>query len=138
VSPDGLRIAVALHDVEPATYERTALIRDWLADLGIDRATLLVAPGRDLLGRHSADLAVWLEERRRGGDAIVPDGVRYERQPRGRRLRVRASRLRADGIVRLDLHPADFDRRRRVAAVERVLVAAAGRLPVTYDELALV
>jgi hypothetical protein len=29
------RIAVALHDVEPATFERCALIRDWLADCGV-------------------------------------------------------------------------------------------------------
>ena len=31
-------IAVALHDVEPATFERCALIRDWLADCGVDGA----------------------------------------------------------------------------------------------------
>ena len=30
-------LAVALHDVEPATFERCALIRDWLSDLGVDR-----------------------------------------------------------------------------------------------------
>jgi predicted deacetylase len=41
-------IAVALHDVEPATFERCALIRDWLNDHGIERVTLLVIPARDL------------------------------------------------------------------------------------------
>ena len=41
-------LAVALHDVEPATFERAALIRDWLDDLGVDRVTLLVIPARDL------------------------------------------------------------------------------------------
>jgi hypothetical protein len=47
-SERGRRIAVAIHDVEPATFERCALIRDWLADHGIDRATLLVIPAPDL------------------------------------------------------------------------------------------
>jgi hypothetical protein len=42
------RIAVALRDVEPATFERSALIRDWLDDHGVDRVTLLVIPARDL------------------------------------------------------------------------------------------
>ena len=42
-------IAVALHDVEPATFERCALIRDWLSDHGVARATLLVIPAPDLL-----------------------------------------------------------------------------------------
>jgi len=30
-------VAVAIHDVEPATFARTALIRDWLDDHGVDR-----------------------------------------------------------------------------------------------------
>ena len=29
-------LAVALHDVQPATFERCALIRDWLYDLGVE------------------------------------------------------------------------------------------------------
>ena len=37
-------LAVAVHDIEPATFERAALIRDWLDDLGVDRVTLLVIP----------------------------------------------------------------------------------------------
>ena len=41
-------VAVAIHDVEPATYTRAALIRDWLDDHGIDRVTLLVVPAPDL------------------------------------------------------------------------------------------
>ena len=44
----GATIAVALHDIEPATFERCALIRDWLDDHGVDRVTLLVIPARDL------------------------------------------------------------------------------------------
>ena len=31
------RIAVAIHGIEPATFERCAVIRDWLDDHGIDR-----------------------------------------------------------------------------------------------------
>jgi hypothetical protein len=34
--PRDAKIAVALHDVEPSTYERVALMRDWLDDHGID------------------------------------------------------------------------------------------------------
>ena len=32
-------IAVAIHDVEPATWERCALIRDWLADHAYETAS---------------------------------------------------------------------------------------------------
>ena len=48
----GGTIAVSLHDVEPATFERCALIRDWLDDLGVDRVTLLVIPAPDLHPFH--------------------------------------------------------------------------------------
>ena len=41
-------LAVALHDVEPATFERCALIRDWLDDHGVARVTLLVIPAPHL------------------------------------------------------------------------------------------
>ena len=47
-------IAVALHGIEPATWERCALIRDWLDDHGVDRVTLLVIPARDLHPRGRA------------------------------------------------------------------------------------
>src|SRR2546423_2591459 len=33
----GRRIALALHDIEPATFERCALIREWLDDHGVER-----------------------------------------------------------------------------------------------------
>lgn len=70
------RLAVALHDVEPATYEHCALIRDWLHDHGVDRVTLLVTPARDLhpFDRRSPGLAGWLAERREHGDAIAQHG----------------------------------------------------------------
>jgi predicted deacetylase len=74
-------IAVALHDVEPATFERCALIRDWLDDHGVDRVTLLVIPARDLhpLGERSPEMVDWLIERRRLGDSIAQHGFRHER-----------------------------------------------------------
>jgi uncharacterized protein len=78
------KIAVALHDIEPATFERCALIRDWLDDHGVDRVTLLVIPARDLhpLGERSPEVAAWLADRCRLGDSIAQHGFRHERLPR--------------------------------------------------------
>jgi uncharacterized protein len=72
-------LAVALHDVEPATFERCALIRDWLSDHGVDRVTLLVIPARDLhpLSTRSPDMVSWLAERARAGDAIAQHGFQH-------------------------------------------------------------
>lgn len=74
-------IAVALHEIEPATFERAALIRDWLDDHGVTRATLLVIPARDLhpLGERSPEMVGWLAERRRLGDSIGQHGFQHER-----------------------------------------------------------
>jgi predicted deacetylase len=71
---------VAVHDIEPATFERCARIRDWLTDHGIDRVTLLVIPARDLhpVGERSPEMAAWLAERRRAGDAIAQHGFQHE------------------------------------------------------------
>jgi len=73
-------IAVAIHDVEPATWERCALIRDWLDDHGVDRVTLLVIPARDLhpLGERSPGMSAWLHERRDVGDSIAQHGFLHE------------------------------------------------------------
>jgi hypothetical protein len=73
-------IAVALHDVEPATFDRCARIRDWLEDHGVNRVTLLVIPARDLhpLGERSPEMIEWLAERRRRGDSIAQHGFQYE------------------------------------------------------------
>jgi predicted deacetylase len=78
------RIAVALHDIEPATFERCALIRDWLTDHGVDRVTLLVIPARDLhpLGERSPEMTSWLSERRSAGDSIAQHGFQHERARR--------------------------------------------------------
>jgi predicted deacetylase len=77
-------IAVALHDIEPATFERCALIRDWLNDHGVDRVTLLVIPARDLhpLGERSPGMTSWLTERRSAGDSIAQHGFQHERTRR--------------------------------------------------------
>jgi predicted deacetylase len=69
-------LAVALHDIEPATFERAALIRDWLDDLGVDRVTLLVIPARDMhpLSDRRPEVGTWLGERAERGDAVAQHG----------------------------------------------------------------
>ncbi|HEY4896231.1 MAG TPA: DUF2334 domain-containing protein [Solirubrobacteraceae bacterium] len=72
-------IAVAVHGIEPQTFERCALIRDWLDDHGVDRVTLLVIPARDLhpVGERCPAMIEWLAERRRSGDAIAQHGFHH-------------------------------------------------------------
>ncbi|HEV3071644.1 MAG TPA: DUF2334 domain-containing protein [Solirubrobacteraceae bacterium] len=119
-------IAVALHDVEPATFERCARIRDWLDDHGIDRVTLLVIPARDLhpLGERSPEMIRWLDERRRRGDSIAQHGFQHERLRRPdwtQRLRAPATgHQRAAEFVGLD----EPETRRAVEAGWRVLKLA--------------
>jgi len=230
-------IAVALHDVEPSTFTRCALVRDWLEDLGIARATLLVIPAVDLHPFYDRrpELTDWLAERALRGDAIAQHGFQHRQTRRagatrqwvaglqggrsaefcgldaqethqavdaGRRLLRRAgvetrgfvapayaytrelreelagsfewwaSLLRLHGrettgrlspavglgtssaarraasptvlragsllqgrLLRLDLHPADFDHPRHVRALEAVLRRSRQRIPVSYDDL---
>jgi predicted deacetylase len=84
-APARRTIAVALHDIEPATFERCALLRDWLDEHGVDRVTLLVIPARDLhpLGERSPEMVSWLSARRRTGDSIAQHGFRHEQLRRG-------------------------------------------------------
>jgi predicted deacetylase len=93
-------IAVALHGIEPATFERCALIRDWLADHGVDRVTLLVIPARDLhpVNVRSPEMVAWLCERRLAGDSIAQHGFCHA-APRRRML---APGARAGEFARLD------------------------------------
>ena len=81
VAVDAPFLAVALHDVQPTSFDRCALIRDWLADMGIARMTLLVIPAPRMkpFFQSSPELAVWLRERRDAGDAIAQHGFVHPR-----------------------------------------------------------
>jgi predicted deacetylase len=118
-------IAVAIHDVEPATWERCSLIRDWLADHGIERVTLLVIPARDLhpLGGRSPGMSSWLIERSAGGDSIAQHGFQHERLGGG----AKASKRLLRRVGRRDGEFAGLDERetrRMVDAGWRVLKLA--------------
>ncbi len=221
-------LAVAIHDVEPATFERCALIRDWLDDLGVARVTLLVIPAPQLhpFPARSPELTNWLLDRVDAGDAVAQHGLQHRRtappspltrplrqcqggraaefpgldakatiatveaglhvltraglQPRGfvapgyaytgplrahlakrfdwwatllalrgprgtrtpalclatkRAAFVRIGAALSGSVLRLDLHPADFDHTRHVLALESVLQRARDRTAVTYDDL---
>jgi len=100
-------IAVALHGIEPATFERCALIRDWLGDHGVDRVTLLVIPARDMhpVGVRSPEMVAWLCERRMAGDSIAQHGfchARPRRSTSARRLLDLAPGQRVGEFVGLD------------------------------------
>ncbi len=113
-------LAVALHDIEPATYDRCALIRDWLTDHGVERVTLLVIPARDLhpLSDRRPEMAAWLRECELRGDAVAQHGFRHVNSVRaGRR-----SRLRGDGAEFVGLGVEDTGR--AVDAGHRVLKLA--------------
>jgi predicted deacetylase len=118
-------IAVALHGIEPATFERCAVIRDWLDDHGVDRVTLLVIPARDLhpVGERSPEMVDWLSERRLAGDSIAQHGFQHVR-PRtrssARQLLARAPGQRGGEFVGLD----GEETRRAVHAGWRVLKLA--------------
>ncbi len=74
------KIAIALHGIEPATFERCALIRDWLDDHGVGRVTLLVIPARDMhpVGERAPAMVDWLSERRLAGDSIAQHGFQHD------------------------------------------------------------
>jgi predicted deacetylase len=230
-------LLVAVHDVEPATFERCTHVRAWLADRGVERATLLVIPAVDLhpFDDRRPDLSSWLRTRASDGDAIAQHGLRHRQVARGsaprqllarvqggtaaefvglgpeetrravrsgrRLLRlagiephgfvapayaytpalraelsasfdwwaglwrvwrgergaftpalglgtssalkralspgfVRGGARLANGTMRLDLHPADFDHPRHVRALDVALRRAARRDAITYDDLA--
>jgi predicted deacetylase len=125
MSPGRRTIAVALHDIEPATFERCALIRDWLDDHGVNQVTLLVIPARDLhpLAERSPEMVSWLIERERGGDAIAQHGFQHLSPVRARGPYQALRTLSTDGeteFVGLDAH----ETRRAVDAGRRVLKLA--------------
>ncbi len=125
MSPQGRSLAVALHDVEPATFERCALIRDWLHDHGVDRVTLLVIPARDLhpLGERSPEMIEWLLERRRAGDSIAQHGFQHVQLRRTAWAHDRFPPRRAPRTAEFVGMNAD-DTRRAVEAGWRVLKLA--------------
>jgi predicted deacetylase len=115
-------IAVSLHDVEPATFDRCALIRDWLNDHGVDRVTLLVIPAPDLHPFHDRrpDMAHWLADCTRGGDAVAQHGFQHRQARRaspGRQLVARVQGGEAGEFLGLDAE----ETRRAVLAGRRVL-----------------
>src|SRR3954471_11316532 len=73
------RPAFTLHTVEPATFERCALMREWLDDLEVDRVTMLVIPAVDLhpVGDRAPELVSWLAQRARRGDEIAQHGFQH-------------------------------------------------------------
>jgi predicted deacetylase len=124
-APGRARIAVALHHIEPATFERSALIRDWLEDHGVDRVTLLVIPARDLhpLGERSPEMTRWLTERRQAGDSIAQHGFQHSQLRRGvlsRQTLMHAPSRRSAEFVGLD----DGETRRAVDAGWRIMKLA--------------
>lgn len=122
-------IAVALHDIEPATFERCALIRDWLDDHHIDRVTLLVIPARDLhpLAERSPEMVSWLIERERLGDAIAQHGFQHLRsqRPRGPYQAVRAF----NGSHQAEFLGLDQNETRRAVDAGRRVLKLAGLEP---------
>ncbi len=118
-------LAVALHDVEPATFERCMEIRAWLDERDVNRVTLLVIPARDLhpVGERSPALAGWLAARRRAGDAIAQHGFQHEQLRRPslpHRVSAPARARRAAEFAGLD----DEETRRAVDAGWRLLKLA--------------
>jgi predicted deacetylase len=122
-------LAVSLHDVEPATFERCALIRDWLADLGVDRVTLLVIPAPDLHPFHDRrpDLAEWLEECARGGDAVAQHGFQHRQVRRAAQPRQFVARVQ--GGAGSEFVGLDGDETRRAVLAGRRLLKLAGVQP---------
>jgi predicted deacetylase len=72
---------VAIHDVEPRAFARCVEIRGWLAERGVDRATLLVIPAPRLhpFDSVSPELAGWLRSRTAAGDCVAQHGLRHLR-----------------------------------------------------------
>jgi predicted deacetylase len=76
--------AVALHDVQPRSFNRCLEIRDWLGEQGVDRVTLLVipAPGRHSFARRSPALHDWVHHQVDEGDVVAQHGLLHDRGAR--------------------------------------------------------
>ncbi|MBJ7331828.1 MAG: DUF2334 domain-containing protein [Solirubrobacteraceae bacterium] len=125
VATSGSRLAVAIHDVEPATFERCARIRDWLFDHGVHRVTLLVIPAPDLhpFMDRRPELAAWLRERAAAGDAVAQHGLQHRQARNGTPLRQALARWQgadAAEFVGLD----EGETRRAIESGRRLLKLA--------------
>jgi predicted deacetylase len=76
--------AIALHDVQPRSFNRCLEIRSWLADHGVERVTMLVipAPGRHSFARRSPALHDWLHHQVMEGDVVAQHGLLHDRGTR--------------------------------------------------------
>jgi predicted deacetylase len=117
--------AVALHDVEPATFSRCVEIRDWLFERGVRRVTLLVIPAADLhsFARRSPELRDWVARWVDAGDCVAQHGMRH--------LRTRRAGLARSALAWLQGGPAaefvgldDAATRKRVEAGHAILAEA--------------
>ena len=118
-------IAVTLHDVEPATFERCALIRDWLDDLGVELVTLLVIPAADLhpVGDRAPELTAWLRERALAGDEVAQHGFQHLQLRQARLPRQVVARLQGDRVAEF-VGLGTSDTRRAIDAGRRILKLA--------------
>jgi predicted deacetylase len=118
-------LAVTMHDVEPATFERCALMREWLDDLGVERTTLLVIPAADLhpVGDRAPDLTRWLRERAGAGDEVAQHGFQHLQLHPGRPARQLVARLQGDRAAEF-VGLGEDDTRRVVDAGRRILKLA--------------
>jgi predicted deacetylase len=76
--------AIAIHDLQPRSFNRCLQIREWLTEQGVDRTTLLVipAPGRHSFARRSPALHDWLHHQVAEGDIVAQHGLLHDRGSR--------------------------------------------------------
>ena len=81
---NGRMRAVAIHDVQPRSFNRCLQIRDWLVERDVTRVTLLVipAPGRHSFARRSPALHDWLHHWVAEGDVVAQHGLLHDRGAR--------------------------------------------------------
>ncbi len=115
--------------MEPTTFERCALIRDWLDDHGIAKVTLLVIPAGDLhpFGDRNPELADWLAERVAAGDAVAQHGFQHRRRRPVTRVQRTVSRW--PGTAGAEFVGLDDDEARRAVAAGHRLLKLAGVQP---------
>jgi predicted deacetylase len=117
-------IAVTLHDVEPATFETSRKIRNWLASRRIDRVTLLAIPARrNSQLDHYPETVRWLREGAAAGDAIAQHGFRHQQVHRLHGLRQWIAGLHGEAAAEF-VGLSGAETREAVRAGRRILVRA--------------